>query len=162
MQVGSTVEFQRNWTVDDGVTASNINSNFDVLAFIDWFDDLRISGDELPDNIKEIATFENREFRLDQGTGFDTLDIEVHARSHNIRADGTYEWVTVSFERISGETGTIDISAIRTVLAAATGTLDTADEDLTPEVPVRGGTDTPFHASEISLPGWTQVTSSRT
>ena len=152
MQIGTQIDFRRTWSNDDGVTNSNINDNFDVLAFIDWWDDLRISGDELPDNIKELSTFQNRTFRLVQGTGYDTLDLEINGRSHNLYDNNNYEWVNISFRRISTETGTIDIGAVRAVLGAATGTLDTSDEDLTPEIPQRGEIDTPIHASEIIFP----------
>ena len=152
MQIGTTIEFRRTWSVDDDVTASNINDEFSVLAFIDWIDDLRTSGDEVVQDITNINSFNSRVFQLVQGTGFDTLDLEFLGRGHSIRDDGTHEWVSVSFRRASSETGTIDIGAIRTILGSATGTLDTSDEEDTPEIPVRGATTTPIYASEVIFP----------
>ena len=154
MQIGDTIQFRRDWTVDDAITTSNINDDDSVRAFLDWVNDMRVTGAAVGDDITTINSFNSRTYDLVQGGAAETLTIQLSSQGQQLRDDDTFEWVVVAFVRVSTETDEISIGDIRATLGEATGTLDVDPDDVddTPEIPVRGATNTPFHASEIIFP----------
>ena len=147
---GDSIQFTRTYTLDDDVTDPNAEDS--VLAFLAWVESLRVagSGSAVGDDILATTSFTGREYDLVQGSGADTIRVEVTSVGHfDDLETGVYGYVSVSFQRISTETGDIDVEAIRTLLLTATGGIPPADAQEAPEI---GSTGVPQRASEIILP----------
>ena len=96
----------------------------------------------------------SRTVRIDQGTGNDTLDLEVTGRGH-FRPEGLntgyYARVSITLQRITGETGIFNITALRSIVSDATGSI-AVESDGTPEEPIRGSVEVAHRASKIIFP----------
>ena len=144
----SHIGFQRDWTEDDNVTAPNDDD--DVVGMLAWLESIRTTGDAVGDSILAIDDLSGRTYQIDQGTGFPTLDLEITIRGHQV-TDGVYSHVSFSMQRVTSETDEVHIDAIRTIIAAATGSITVASDDA-PEEPPFGSTSVRIKAKDIELP----------
>ena len=133
---GTQISVELNLTADDNVT--DINADDNVLGMLAWLESLRTTGSAVGDDIEDIDDLaDGREYRLDLGFGQATLDLEIISLSHITGVTtptGVYSFVGFTFERVSGETDTIDIAVIRQFIMDATGSIAVASDD-TPESP---------------------------
>ena len=148
---GTQINFERTFDLDENVT--DINAADDVIGMLAWLESLRTTGDAVGDSISSgdvTNSLGSRTYQLDQGTGFPTLDLQFSSSS--LVQDGdVYTEAVLSFTRTSGETDTIYIEEIRTVLTAATGSITVASDDA-PEAPPFGSTAVGVKAAFIELP----------
>ena len=148
---GTQINFERTFDLDENVT--DINAADDVIGMLAWLESLRTTGDAVGDSIASgdvTNSLGSRTYQLDQGTGFPTLDLQFSSSS--LLQDGViYTEAVLSFTRASGETDTIYIDEIRTVLTAATGSITVASDDA-PEAPPFGSTEIGVKAAFIELP----------
>ena len=148
---GTQITFDRVFDIDENVT--DINSADDVIGMLAWLESLRSTGDAVGDSIESgdvTDSLGSRTYQLDQGTGFPTLDLQYNSSS--LVQDGEiYTDVALSFNRASGETDTIYIDEIRSILSAATGSI-TVESDDAPEAPPFGSTEIGVKAAYIELP----------
>ena len=152
--VGTDIIFRRLYTDADNVLPTNIDEDFSMLAFLDWLEGLRTSGDEVGTDPTATATYNSREFAFDQAGDAAVLDLEFVSIGTSRRDGGTgnYSSFSLTFRRVSGETDTIEEDAVRTTLNEATGTLDSSDEDMLPEAPVRGSIQVAYEAERVKFP----------
>ena len=148
---GTQINFERTFDLDENVT--DINAADDVIGMLAWLESLRTTGDAVGDSISSgdvTNSLGSRTYQLDQGTGFPTLDLQFSSSS--LVQDGDiYTEAVLSFTRTSGETDTIYIDEIRTVLTAATGSITVASDDA-PEAPPFGSTEIGVKAAFVELP----------
>ena len=153
---GTQITVQRDWTVDDNVTDPNAHD--DVIGMFAWLESLRVSGSgtAFGDDILALDDVTGRTIRLDQGTGFPTLDLHVTSIGSTGDSTDGYTQVALALHRVTGETDEVHIDAIRTVLLDATGTITIASDDA-PEEPPFGSTDIGVKASYIEFPDNTRI-----
>ena len=147
---GVQISIDRDWTADDNVTDPNTTD--DVIGLFAWLEEHRVSGSGTPfgDDILALADVTGRTIQLDQGTGLATLDL--HATSIGSNAPGgVYDHVSISLQRVTGETDAIDIAAIRAIFMDAVGSITVASDDA-PEEPPFGSTGVRIRAKDIELP----------
>ena len=147
---GTDIEFTRDWTTDDNVTAPNTHD--DVIGMFAWLEANRVSGSgtAFGDSILTIGDLSGRTVALDQGTGHDVLDLHVTSIGSQVTG-GVYSHVSFTLQRITGETDAIDIAAIRAVFMDAVGSI-TVESDDAPEAPPFGSTEIGIRAAYIELP----------
>ena len=133
---GTDISVELNLTTDDNVTDLTTDDN--VIGMLAWLESLRTAGSAVGDDITDIDDLaDGREYELDQGGGHAVLDLEVISLSSIAGVStpaGVYSFVGFTFQRITGETGLIEIADIRETLMDATGSI-TVDNDDAPESP---------------------------
>ena len=147
---GVQISIDRDWTADDDVTDPNTTD--DVIGLFAWLEEHRVSGSGTPfgDDILALDDVTGRTIRLDQGTGLATLDLHVTSIGSNVDG-GVYDHVSISLQRVTGETDAIDIAAIRAIFMDAVGSITVASDDA-PEEPPFGSTAVRIRAKDIELP----------
>ena len=135
---GTDISIERTFTTDDDVT--DLNTHDDVIGMLAWLESLRTSGSAVGDDITDIDDLaDGREYELDQGGGHAVLDLEVISLSSISGVStptGVYSFVGFTFQRITGETGLIEIAEIRETLMDATGSITVATDDAPESPPV--------------------------
>ena len=148
---GDQINIERWFTDEQNIT--DIDANADVIAILAWLEFLRTSGDAVGDSILPAdveADLGSRTYSLNQGDSLPTIDIEYDSQSL-VTILGLYRYVSLNFERISGETDDIHIDAIRALLMDSTATVD-VDADTTQEEPPFGSKEITGDFSRIRFP----------
>ena len=148
--IETRLSFRLNFSNEDEVDVDNINDQEDVIAFLNWLESIRHSGDAVGENVTALGSFTNRVFRFDQGGDADTVDMEIYSSGQFYSGD-YLAYIDLGFDRVDGDTDDFDIDAIRTLFDTLTVSV-TVDSDDAIEEPERGSTDIAYRASKIIFP----------
>ena len=145
---GDEVTFRLAWTHDDAITDSNLDDNPDLIAFLAWLESIRVAG-------VAVGTFTDgvteslgglRDYRLEQGGSLDDVDVQI-SDSFLFTLNSVHRQLDLTFEKVSGETGSFNIEAIRGLIDSTIAV--PVDEDTPIEEPERGATDIALIGSKL-------------
>ena len=152
--------FSHTWEDADEVAQTDLNTQDPIRAMLGKLESIRVSGSgsavgsDVNTQADLASSIESRTFRLDQPGGADELDLRYQSNTAVIsNHPGTTDVGLFSFtlEKASGESGTVNITAMRRWLRDETQALTVAGVAL--EEPVRGSLDISHKARRIILPG---------
>ena len=142
MVAGGNIVFRTAWTEEDELTTTQeVSDHPDMVAFLGWLELLRVdgTGDPVGDYSDGVTSAIGgfRDYRFEQGSGLDDVDVQIESYFQGT-VNGFIRNLSFTFEKISGETGTFNIEAIREILDTKVPIAVSSSDAIEP--PERGST----------------------